>query len=77
MGGEKIFSKKISLLLSFLWVFVIVGSSLYSFSKMNSNDNFESNILSLIPDQIFPSEDPLLKEKLQKIADRNFVVLVK
>ena len=77
MGKEKIFSNRTSLLLSIFWAFVIIGSSLYSFSKMNSNDNFESNILSLIPDQIFPSEDPLLKEKLQKIADRSFVVLVK
>ena len=44
---------------------------------MNSIDYFESNILSLIPSQIFPVEDPLLKEHLQRIADRSFVVLVK
>jgi len=77
MGGKKIIRNRIPLLLAFFWTLIIMGSSLYSFSKINSNKNFESNILSLIPDQVFPSEDPLLLEKLQNIADRSFVVLVK
>ncbi len=64
-------------MLGLFWVFIIVISSFYSFSKVNSTDYFESNILSLIPSQIFPVEDPLLKEHLQRIADRSFVVLVK
>jgi len=60
MGEKKIIRNRIPLLLAFFWTLIIMGSSLYSFSKINSNKNFESNILSLIPDQVFPSEDPLL-----------------
>ena len=74
---EKIIRDRIQLFFALSWVIVILCCGLFSFTKINSNDSFENNILSLIPDQVFPSGDPLLKDQLQKRFERSFVVLVK
>ena len=74
---EKIFSINFSLFIALIWAFVVLSCGLYSFTQANSNAVFENNILSLIPDQTFPTEDPLLKDQLQKTAERTFVILIK
>ena len=74
---EKKFRVRIPLFIALLWAIVVLCCGLYSFTKINSNASFENNILSLIPDQTFPVEDPLLKDQLQKRAERTFMVLIK
>ena len=74
---EKNFRVRIPLFIALLWAIVVLCCGLYSFTKINSNASFENNILSLIPDQTFLAEDPLLKGQLQKRAERTFMVLIK
>ncbi len=64
-------------LFAVLWGMLILTCVIYSSVKIISGNGFESNILSLIPDELVPVENPKIKAQLMKQVEQNFIVLLK
>ena len=62
---------------AFLWGILIFACAIYSLGKILSGNGFESNILSLIPDELVPVENQKVKAQLMKQVEQNFIVLLK
>lgn len=62
---------------AFLWGIMIFACGIYSSGKILSGNGFESNILSLIPDELVPVENQQVKAQLMKQVEQNFIVLLK
>lgn len=56
---------------------MIFVCAIYSSGKILSGNGFESNILSLIPDELVPVENQQVKAQLMKQVEQNFIVLLK
>ncbi len=51
--------------------------AIYSSVKVISGNGFESNVLSLIPDDLVPAENQQVKAQLMKQVEQKFIVLLK
>ncbi|MBQ0711643.1 MAG: hypothetical protein KBT53_01640 [Porticoccus sp.] len=56
---------------------ILITCTTYSFIKIQSGRGFDSNIFSLIPDQLIPVANPIVREQLRQQAERHFIILVK
>ncbi len=66
-----------ALTLAVLWGVLIFICAIYSSVKIISGNGFESNIFSLIPDDLVPVENQQVKGQLIKQVEQNFIVLLK
>ncbi len=64
MGGKKIIRNRIPLLLAFFWTLIIMGSSLYSFSKINSNKNRKMRLKLKKPN---PKKEKSIKRRTNRL----------
>lgn len=62
---------------AFIWCVLLFICALYTSAKVFSGNGFESNILSLIPDQLIPIESQLVKAQLRKQVEQQFIILLK
>lgn len=60
-----------------LWGMLIFICAIYSSVKVIFGNGFESNILSLIPDDLVPVESQQIKAQLMKQMEQNFIILLK
>ncbi len=70
-------SSQSTLPLAICWGIVLLICAIYSSAKVISGNGFESNILSLIPDQLTPVENQQVKEQLRQQVERHFIILLK
>lgn len=69
--------KRVALTFALCWGMLVFVCAIYSSVKIMSGTGFESNILSLIPDDLVPVESQQVKAQLMKQVEQNFIVLLK
>jgi predicted exporter len=59
------------------WGILIFICIIYSYIKITSGSNFESNVLGLLPDKLIPIENKKVSDQLKEQMERRFIILLK